>query len=290
MRTKRTLAAVASVLLAAGLLAVVAAPASAKGSLSFDDTPTGWTVTEGERDRNVGSVSASGIKHTKNIRYSLTGPAPFSITKRSGRVMYDGGSLDGTGAVLTITAKHRRGKAEPATITVSVAVNRAPSDDAGRGTGINPHDDEWSHSHRCTNPAGPHTHGDWHIVTPYDGEHYSARHKHKISSGTTLDYHTHQTERQGANGPLRRLSTPSGGHDGLCHHEGSQNRRDWIARVEAKLDAGEKSQSATRKRTDTAPDSALKCSDWPAGPYPALDPYTNKRDVPAPNPGVNCRR
>ncbi|MYA81914.1 MAG: hypothetical protein F4155_08560 [Acidimicrobiales bacterium] len=124
MRTKRTLAAVASMLLAAGLLAVVAAPASAAQTISFGDTPAGWTVHDGEPDRNVGKVSASGIKNPKNIRYSLDGPAGFAITPRGGRVSYDGTALDGDSTSVTITASHRRGKVEPARMIVPIAVHR----------------------------------------------------------------------------------------------------------------------------------------------------------------------
>ncbi|MDE0676082.1 MAG: hypothetical protein OXH42_01930 [Acidimicrobiaceae bacterium] len=134
MRTKRTLAAVASMLLAAGLLAVVAAPASAAQTISFGDTPAGWTVHDGEPDRNVGKVSASGLKNPKNIRYSLDGPAGFAITPRGGRVSYDGTALDGDATSVTITASHRRGKAEPARIIVPIAVHRhavEPDPDAG---------------------------------------------------------------------------------------------------------------------------------------------------------------
>ncbi|MDE0676086.1 MAG: hypothetical protein OXH42_01950 [Acidimicrobiaceae bacterium] len=125
------MAGAAGLLLAAGLLAVVAAPASAARSISFDDTPSGWSVHEGERDRNVGKVSASGLKNPKNIRYSITGAAGFSITPRGGRVAYSGAELGADTVSVTITARHVKNKAQPATITVSVAVHRHDHDTGG---------------------------------------------------------------------------------------------------------------------------------------------------------------
>ncbi len=138
---RRVVGAVVSLALAAGLLTLVASPATAaKKSLSFGDAPTDWSVTVGEKDRNVGTVSASGI-NAKNIRYSLEGSSAFKIKARSGRVAYDGGDLSGDSVTLTITAKHRKGKANPATISVVVAVSGGqPEPEHDHGQAEHDHD------------------------------------------------------------------------------------------------------------------------------------------------------
>ena len=169
-RGRRTLAAIASLLLAAAVLAVAAAPASAAKTISFDSTPTGWTVHEGEKDRSVGTVSASGI-NVKNLRYSLSGPSAFKIKARSGRVAYDGGTLPaGDSVTLIVTASHRKGKATPANMLIEVAVHRhvaeltadPAADDGGQPIRIGDRADVDGirHRHYCVNPATTYSYKD----------------------------------------------------------------------------------------------------------------------------------
>ena len=120
-------------MIAAALIALVAAfalssVADAAASLSFKETPTGWSVTSGEANDNVGEVQAKGLKKKNRIRYSLAGPSSFSIKPRTGIVQYDGSAIssDVTETHLAVTATDRQGKASPATITITVSVTAEP--------------------------------------------------------------------------------------------------------------------------------------------------------------------
>ena len=267
MRTRRSraLAAVASLLLAAAVLAVAAAPASAAKTISFDSTPTGWTVHEGEKDRSVGTVSASGI-NVKNLRYSLSGPSAFKIKARSGRVAYDGGTLPaGDSVTLTVTASHRKGKATPANMLIEVAVHRhvaeltadPAADDGGQPIRIGDRADVDGirHRHSCINPTtfggnAEFTYrGQTLESTPYDGKPYTFYHTHSVS--TPLEWHAEiqygwkDGKRQLLNHgePLdedddRGVGAPSDMHSpGQCETQwGSGLRRSWIDRWKIRMD------------------------------------------------------
>ena len=115
-----------ALLLAAALMALVAAlalssVAHAAGSLSFGDAPTGWSITPGEADGNIGKVKATGVKKNR-IRYAISGASGFSIKAKSGVVSYDGSAASGSEALLLVTARDRKGKVENATVTVTVSV------------------------------------------------------------------------------------------------------------------------------------------------------------------------
>ena len=213
MMRKRTLAVAvvgAAALIAATLLSLAGeggAGDAAGKALSFSDAPSGWSVTVGQKDNNVGTVTATGVA-AKRIRYSLSGPDGFAIKARSGRVRYDGSALTGSTASLTITARERSDKAGPATITVSVAVaggsqpviqepepeTPVPSaeDDKGLPGHSTPNRDEVSarekprsHMHTCKNPTGNVDYrGEKLEGTPYDGQTYGASHIGKISGDT----------------------------------------------------------------------------------------------------------
>ena len=100
--------------------------AHAAAQLSFKETPTGWSVTSGEANDNVGEVQAKGLKKKNRIRYSLAGPSSFSIKPRTGIVQYDGSAIssDVTETHLAVTATDRRGKASEATVTITVSVTQ----------------------------------------------------------------------------------------------------------------------------------------------------------------------
>ena len=75
--------------------------------------------------KNVAKVRAVGVDR-KRIRYSISGDPAFSITKKRGRISYDG-SATGSGLVwLTITARDRMGEYESASITIGVYVQGNP--------------------------------------------------------------------------------------------------------------------------------------------------------------------
>ena len=93
----------------------------AAGSLSFSDAPTGWSITPGEADGNIGKVKATGVKKNR-IRYAISGASGFSIKAKSGVVSYDGSAASGSEALLLVTARDRKGKVENATVTVTVSV------------------------------------------------------------------------------------------------------------------------------------------------------------------------
>ena len=111
------------------LAALVAALAlsgvsDAAATLSFGDAPTGWSITSGESDDNVGKVAAKGLKKKNRIRYSLAGSDGFSIKPRSGLVQYDGSAINADQTSITVTATDRKGKATQANVTITISVTR----------------------------------------------------------------------------------------------------------------------------------------------------------------------
>ena len=78
-------------------------------------------LTSGESDDNVGAVTAGGVKQ-KRIRYALSGASGFSIKGKSGVVVYDGSAIDAEQAQLTVTARDSKGKAESASVVITVSV------------------------------------------------------------------------------------------------------------------------------------------------------------------------
>ena len=115
-------------LLVAALTMLVAAlplntVSAARGPLTFDDTPTGWSITSGEADSEVGTVKATGVKKNR-VRYSVDAPG-FSVKGKQGVVSYDGSPIAADKVLLVVTARDRRGKVEEVSVTITVSVAQA---------------------------------------------------------------------------------------------------------------------------------------------------------------------
>ncbi len=108
------------------LTGVVAASGTAEASdktLSFDSPPTTATIKSGTLKKNVAKVGASGTDQ-KRIRYSISGNSAFKISKRNGRVSYDGRPLSRKSVRLTITARDTQGEYDSVSATLAVSVRK----------------------------------------------------------------------------------------------------------------------------------------------------------------------
>ena len=78
-------------------------------------------VTSGSAHKNVVKVRASGTDK-KHIRYSVSGHTAFKITKKGGRIMYDGSRTESDSVQLTVTARDVTGTASGASLALQVKV------------------------------------------------------------------------------------------------------------------------------------------------------------------------
>lgn len=139
MTFKRFHLSIPVILILIALAFVTADSAQAGGkSIQFVGQPSEVIVKSGNAQKAVLKVRASGIPKGR-IRYSLSGHPAFKISKKSGRIQYDGRALHSPGISLKVKANDRKGILDSATHEVRVLVARSwPIEDCWVGLELGP--------------------------------------------------------------------------------------------------------------------------------------------------------